>query len=114
VNEGRYQQALQNFEQAGLDGYIDARLADAHELVPELEGPFDFVIMDADKPWYTRYLQLLLPKLEKGGCFTAHNVLNRMSGISEFVEESKNTPELEKEIVRSSSSGISVSCKKAR
>lgn len=112
IDERRYHQALENFEEAGLSDYIDARLADAHRLVPELEGPFDFVFVDADKEWYAEYLRLLLPKLDVGGCFTAHNVLNRMSGISEFLEELENTPDLETEIVRSSRSGISVSYKK--
>ena len=65
---------LANFEQVGLTDYIDARLADAHELVPVLEGPFDFVFLDADKNWYTQYLRDVLPKLEVDGCFTAHNV----------------------------------------
>lgn len=113
INERRYKQALQNFEEAGLSEYIDGRLADAHELVPELEGPFDFVFIDADKDWYRKYLDLLLPKMEKGGCFTAHNVLNTyMHGITEFVEYINNHPELETNIIRSSGSGISVSYKK--
>ncbi len=70
--------------------------------------------MDADKDWYARYLQAVLPKLKVGGCFTAHNVLNRrMRGIRDFLEELQNTPNLETEILRSSRSGISVSCKKS-
>lgn len=113
INKGRYEQALQNFEQAGLLEYIDARLADAHELVPKLEGPFDFVFVDADKDWYNKYLNLILPKMEEGGCFTAHNVLNTyMRGIPEFVEYINNHPDLETCIIRSSGSGISVSYKK--
>jgi predicted O-methyltransferase YrrM len=46
IDEGRHRQALAHFEEAGLSEYIDARLADAHELVPKLEGPFDFVFCD--------------------------------------------------------------------
>jgi len=49
IDEGRHKKALVNFEQAGLSKYIDARLADAHDLVKELKGPFDFVFSDADK-----------------------------------------------------------------
>lgn len=115
INERRYKQALENFKEAGLAEYIDARLADAHELVPKLEGPFDFVFVDADKDWYKKYLELLLPKLKEGGCFTAHNVLNTyMHGIPEFMEYLNNHPELETSIIRSSSSGISVSYKKSK
>ena len=74
LNERRHQRALANLEEAGLSSFVDARLADAHELVPQLEGPFDFAFIDADKGWYRNYFLAVLPKLEIGGCFTAHNV----------------------------------------
>ena len=74
INRGRYNQAVENFKEAGLSEFIDARLADAHKLVPELQGPFDFIFIDADKDWYTNYAKSLVPKLEVGGCLTAHNV----------------------------------------
>lgn len=49
INEERYRTALENFREVGLSDYIDVRLADAHKLVRELKGPFDFVFSDADK-----------------------------------------------------------------
>lgn len=111
IDEWRYREALRNFEAAGVSEYIDARLADAHELVPALAGPYDFVFVDADKDWYTRYFQLLLPKLDQGACFTAHNVSGRMRGMGTFLDELERTPGLETEIVRASRAGLSVSCK---
>ena len=77
IDESRHKTALQNFEQAGLSDYIDARLADAHSLVLELEGPFDFVFSDADKNWYINYFRDVYPKLKVGGCFTADNISER-------------------------------------
>jgi len=74
INERRYKQAIANFEEAGLSEYIDARLANAHDLVKKLKGPFDFVFSDADKDWYTNYFIDIAPKLQAGGCFAAHNV----------------------------------------
>ena len=74
IDEGRHREAVDNFEQAGVASWIDARLADAHDLVPKLEGPFDFVFIDADKDWYTNYAKAVLPKLVAGGALTAHNV----------------------------------------
>jgi predicted O-methyltransferase YrrM len=115
INERRYREALENFEEAGLSGYIDARLADAHELVRELKGPFDFVFCDADKNWYKKYAIDVLPKLEVGGCFTAHNVSGgRMAGIKEFLDYLDSRPELETTIDRTSRSGISISYKRAK
>ena len=113
IDRGRYEEAVRNFEAAGLAPYIDARLADAHQLVPELEGPFDFVFVDADKDWYTNYFRAVLPKLEVGGCFTAHNVSGRRSGwVGEFLDALESTPNLETEILGGRSSGLSVSYKR--
>jgi predicted O-methyltransferase YrrM len=120
IHEGRYHEALENFEEVGLSEYIDARLADAHDLVPALPGPFDFVFLDADKNWYTQYFRDVLPKLEVGGCFTAHNVSDRtsrrrgrgMRGTGDFVEVLRNTPNLETEFFMRGS-GLSVSFKRA-
>ena len=74
IDERRHKEALANFEEAGLSDYIDARLANAHTLVEELEGPFDFVFSDADKDWYTNYFKAIAPKLTVGGCYVTHNV----------------------------------------
>ena len=110
INESRYREAIDNFKQAGLESFIDARLANAHELVPQLEGPFDFIFLDADKEWYVQYVEWLLPKLSPVGCISAHNVLNSyMNGIPEFLEYLNKKEELETSIINSSSSGISVS-----
>ena len=80
IDEQRYNEALANFKKAGLSDYIDARLSDAHQLVKELKGPFDFVFSDADKEWYKNYFVDLDPKIIVGGCFTAHNVSDSMWG----------------------------------
>lgn len=90
IDEDRYKEALANFDKAGVSQFIDARLADAHELVPKLNGPFDFVFSDADKDWYTNYFKALDPKLEVGGCFTAHNV--GMPGVVEYYEYVSKLP----------------------
>ena len=114
IDEARHARAVENFKAAGLDGYVDARLADAHEEVPLLKGPFDFVFVDADKEWYQNYFKMLLPKLDPGGCFAAHNVLNLefMHGIKEFLDYARSQPEIETTVERTSGSGISLSFKK--
>lgn len=114
IHEGRHKKALANFKEAGLAEYIDARLADAHELVKHLEGPFDFVFCDADKEWYKNYFIALAPKFDAGGCFSAHNVsADYMSGITEFLQYVQSLPDFETTINRSSPAGISITCKSA-
>ncbi len=118
IDPRRHKEALANFQEAGLSEFIEARLADAHELVPELEGPFDFVFIDADKDWYTKYAQAVIPKLEAGGCIAAHNVSEQpggwggSGGTSVFFEYMKSLRQFETRILAESQAGLSVSYKK--
>ena len=118
INEGRYREARTNFEEAGLSDYIDARLADAHELVKELEGPFDFVFCDADKGWYKNYFMDVYPKLTVGGCYTAHNITKSFwkrltgSGTVEFYNYILTLDNMETTL-DNSGNGISISYKKS-
>lgn len=114
IDEERRKEALQNFKEAGVIGYVDSRLANAHDLVKELKGSFDFVFSDADKDWYKQYFIDVDPKLSVGGCFTAHNVSNSMYGIDEFLDYVKSRPNYETTIDNSSRSGISISYKKGK
>ena len=116
IDSRRHQTALANFKEAGLATYIDARLGDAHELVPALAGPFDFVFSDADKDWYKNYLIAVWPKVAAGGCFTAHNVSGLFlgAGIREFLAHLKTLPNGDTTIDKSSSEGISITYKRAR
>ena len=114
IDEGRHRQAMDNLREAGLEEFVDARLADAHKLVPRLEGPFDFVFSDADKNWYTNYFKAVDPRLVVGGCFTAHNVSERYSryrsGQSEFLEYVKSLDNYET-TVNNEGNGVSISFK---
>ncbi len=117
IDERRHNEALKNFEAAGLSEFIDARLGDAHEIVPALEGPFDFVFSDADKNWYKNYLISVLPKLEVGGCYTTHNVsmsrYGRGGGSGNYMEYLLSLPNLET-TVDNRGSGLSISYKKSK
>lgn len=112
IDENRQKEAKANIEKLGLSSYVDFRLGDAHQMVKDLKGPFDFVFSDADKDWYVQYFKDIHPKLKKGGRFTAHNVLMYSAGIREFMEYINNHPEYQTSVDRSSSSGISISLKK--
>ena len=119
IDKERYKTALENFKEVGLSEYIDARLADAHKLVKELKGPFDFVFSDADKEWYKNYFIDVDPKLKIGGCFTAHNISDRgrggyggYGGQGAFLEYVRSLQNYET-TVNSSGGGVSISYKRA-
>lgn len=112
IDPRRRDVALENLKEAGLSEYVDSRLADAHELVPTLEGPFDFVFSDADKEWYTKYFVALWPRVMVGGCFVAHNVTMRNEGIREFLEHLKTVENAQTTIDTQSRAGLSITCKR--
>ena len=119
IDEDRYNEALTNFKEAGVAEYIDARLDDAHQLVKELKGPFDFVFSDADKGWYTNYFKDIYPKLVVDGCFTAHNISDSYwsgqsgSGTYKFYEYVKSLEDMETTL-DSNGNGLSISYKRAK
>ncbi len=90
---------------------IRVREGDALEIIPQLQGPFDFVFIDAWKRDYIRYFRLVYPKIRPGGANFAHNVLSHGSEMRDFLEVVENHPDLETRIDRRSRAGISVSVK---
>lgn len=114
IDKTRYLEAKAHFKKAGVSKYIDVRLADAHEMVPKLEGEFDFVFSDADKYWYKNYFIAMDPKLRVGACFTAHNTAMRVNGIGDFLSYVESLDNYTTTINRISRSGISISYKTSK
>lgn len=116
IDPDRHKTAVENFREAGLSDYIDARLEDAHKLVKELDGPFDFVFSDADKDWYKQYFIDVAPKLAVGGCFAAHNVSpsgkNSGRGQADFFEYVRKLNNFQT-TVNTDGAGMSISYKTA-
>jgi predicted O-methyltransferase YrrM len=111
IDAKRQKEALKNIEEAGLSQYVDSRLANAHDLVKELPGPFDFVFSDADKDWYKQYFLDLHPKLKPGGCYTTHNVADGLAGDA-YLNFVNSHPDYKSLIDRTSRAGVMISYKK--
>jgi caffeoyl-CoA O-methyltransferase len=69
---------------------IDARFGLALEIIPTLDETFDLVFIDADKPNYSNYFDLVFPKMKVGGIIIADNVLwsGQVLDIEKFDDES--------------------------
>jgi caffeoyl-CoA O-methyltransferase len=111
LNEGRHKQAIKNLTEAGLINYVDARLGDAHKLVKDLPGPFDFVFSDADKGWLKQYFIDVTPKLKTGGCYTTHNVIDGNSP-QDYLDYVQSNTGFQTTIDKKSRAGIMISYKK--
>ncbi|MEA3019088.1 MAG: caffeoyl-CoA O-methyltransferase [Actinomycetota bacterium] len=54
---------------------IELRFGPAGDTLATLDGPFDLVFIDADKPGYDAYYEAVLPKLSQRGVILIDNVL---------------------------------------
>jgi caffeoyl-CoA O-methyltransferase len=75
VNEETTAIARRYAEEAGVADRIDYRLGPGLETIAQLDGPFDLVFIDADKPNYVNYYEATLPLLAEGGLIVADNTL---------------------------------------
>ena len=89
--EKRIPIARQNFRRAGKEEQITLIEGDAMEVLKSLDGPFDFVFMDAAKGQYPHYLPEVLRLLTPGGVLMSDNVLQDGSLIeSRFAVERRD------------------------
>jgi len=67
--------ARRHIEASPFADRIEIRMGPALDTIASLEGPFDFVFIDADKVNYRNYYEAVLPKLAEGGLIAVDNVL---------------------------------------
>ena len=108
----RAKELAENIKRAGLADIVTVVAGDAFANLPATPGSFDFVFLDAWKKDYKRFLDLMLPRMDKGGLFVAHNVVNKRSEMGDFLDAIWKTPALWTTIVSPSSEGMSVSVKR--
>lgn len=89
--EKRIPVARANFARAGREHQITLIEGDAQEVLKTLDGPFDFIFMDAAKGQYIHFLPDILRLLEKDGVLISDNVLQDGDIIeSHFAVERRN------------------------
>jgi caffeoyl-CoA O-methyltransferase len=105
----RAQELAENIRTAGMTDVVQVVAGDAFAQIPKLPGTFDFVFLDAWKRDYKKFLDLVYPRLETGGIFAAHNVVNKRSEMGDFLDAIEHNPALWTTIVAPSGEGISLS-----
>ncbi len=86
--------ASENLARAGLADWVEVREGPAAETLPELPGPFDLVFLDADRPSYLAYLDLVVPRLVPGGLLVADNVVSHAHELGDFLARLASHAEL--------------------
>ena len=108
----RAKELTANIARAGLADVVQVVAGDAFEQIPALQGTFDFVFLDAWKKDYKRFFDLVYPRLDRGGLFLAHNVVNKRNEMGDFLDAVATHPSLWTTIVSPSDEGMSVSLKR--
>jgi caffeoyl-CoA O-methyltransferase len=76
VSHERAEFAQSWFDRSPLGDRIELRVGPALESIEALDGPFDFVFIDADKEGYTGYYEAVVPKLSPRGVIAVDNTLH--------------------------------------
>ena len=96
VNEELFDFQKRYFELSGYSDRIVQYLGDATEIIPTLHFEFDLVFIDADKPNYPKYLDLIIDKLVPGGLILSDNVLWSGKVLEKVKEDDESTLALQK------------------
>ena len=107
----RAKEAAANIRAAGLADIVQVIHGDAFAEVPKLPGTFDLVFLDAWKPDYKKFFDLVFPRLETGGVFVAHNVINKKSEMPDFLQAIHSRADAYTTIVSPGHEGISMTYK---
>jgi predicted O-methyltransferase YrrM len=107
----RARELAANIKRAGLSDIVQVIAGDAFQQIPKVPGTFDFVFLDAWKKDYKRFFDMVYPRLDKGGLFLAHNVVNKRSEMGDFLDAIRK-PEMWTTIVSPSGEGMSVTLKR--
>jgi predicted O-methyltransferase YrrM len=94
MNPDKITVARENLVKAGLAERVEIIEGPASTTLRDIPGPFDFVFLDADRPSYLTYLELVVPKLVPGGLLVADNVVSHASELQDYLARVKSHPAL--------------------
>ncbi len=108
----RAKELAENIRKAGLSDIVTVVAGDAFKEIPKVKGTFDLVFLDAWKKDYKRFFEMVFPRIDKGGLFVAHNVVNKRSEMGDFLDVIERHPQAWTTIVKPSGEGMSLTYKR--
>jgi caffeoyl-CoA O-methyltransferase len=108
----RASQAAANIRKAGLSDVVQVISGDAFAEIPKVAGTFDFVFCDAWKRDYQKFFDMVFPRMDKGGLFLGHNVINKRDEMADFLKTIHTSPAVLTSIVAPSGEGVSITLKR--
>lgn len=96
IDPERVKLAKENLKRAGLEHRVTFLEGDAHKIVPNIKGQFDFVFLDADKGREHDYFSYLYPKkLLSGAIIAVHNAIRMRRAMWRYLDMISSHPEFD-------------------
>jgi len=114
INPAAIKETRENLAKVGLENVVTAVEGDALKTLHNLEGPIDFVFIDALKQDYFKYLKILEPKLKVGAVVVADNTIQSARAMRDFLDYIQTSPDYDTVTIRASmekNDGMTVSYK---
>jgi predicted O-methyltransferase YrrM len=108
----RAREAAANVQRAGLSDIVRVVHGDAFQEIPKVTGTFDLVFLDAWKPDYKKFFEIVFPRVNPGGLFLAHNVINKKNDMLDFLAAIERHPLALTTTVSPGHEGISMTYKR--
>ena len=71
------------FQKSAYKNNIQLHTGNALEIIPQLDENWDLVFIDADKPGYIKYFELVFPRVKKNGFILADNIFFHGEALKE-------------------------------
>ena len=85
IDASRSALATEHLQEAGLDGFVDLRVADAGEMLRlQADASLDVILLDAERDQYVGYWPDLCRALRPGGLLVVDNVLSHPTEVRDF------------------------------
>jgi len=114
INSQMVRECRDHLKKVGLENIVTCIEGDALKTLGTIEGPIDFVFIDAVKRDYMKYLKLLEPKLKPGAVIVADNVIRSKRAMKDFLDYIKTSPNYDTVEIRASmekNDGMTISYK---
>ncbi|MEY8847814.1 O-methyltransferase [Psychroserpens sp. XS_ASV72] len=90
-NEELYDFQRMYFDKSEYKSQIHQHLGNALDIIPKLDATYDLIFIDADKPNYSNYFELIIDKVNPEGIILADNVLWHGKVVEPLNEKDKST-----------------------
>lgn len=114
IDPDRVRVCRDNLRKMGLQDCVTCIEGDALKTLHDIEGPVDFVFIDAVKSDYMKYLKILEPKLARNAVIVGDNVIRSARAMKDFLDYIQTSPDYDTVIIRASmekNDGMSISYK---